>query len=145
MYELGHLFSADPAATQIFFKDAFNRGPIPPEKELMLAVLADAVECFFKHSTAHHRAGTRLFREAREWIFAEDGEQPFSFVNVCEALSLNPNYIRRGMLEWQWRAPTQVWDKKSKERDLFLRNVKRKLKRVSRGGKLAAARGRKPA
>jgi hypothetical protein len=140
MNELGRLFSADPVATQLFFGPALGGGPIPPEKELMLAVLADAVQCFCKHSAARDGAGTRLFREAQEWIFAEDQEQPFSFINVCEALSLNPNYIRRGMLEWQWRAPAERWDKKAVERDLFLKNVKRKLKKVSRSGKLAAAR-----
>lgn len=138
MNELGRLFSADPVATQLFFRQALNRGPIPPEKELMLAVLADAVECFCKHSTARNGVETRLFREAQEWIFAEDDEQPFSFINVCEALSLNPNYIRRGMLEWKWRAPAEGWDKKGRERDLYLKNVKRKLKKISRSGKLAA-------
>ena len=138
MNELGHLFSADPVVTQLFFGPTPSRGPIAPEKELMLAVLADAVECFCKYSTARDAIGTRLFREAEEWIFAEDEQVPFSFKNICEALNLNPDYIRHGMLKW--RVPGQRWDTKRGQRDFSLKNVKRKLKKISRGGKLASSR-----
>ena len=138
MNELGHLFSADPVVTQLFFGQPPSRGPIAPEKELMLAVLADAVECFCKYSTARDPIGTRLFLEAQEWIFAEDEQVPFSFKNICEALSLDPDYIRHGML--QWRAPRQKWNTKPRQRDFSLKNVKRKLKKISRGGKLASNR-----
>ncbi|HEU4345002.1 MAG TPA: hypothetical protein VFU31_25915 [Candidatus Binatia bacterium] len=138
MNELGHLFSADPLVTQLFFGATPSRGPIAPEKELMLAVLADAVECFYKYSTARDAVGTRLFREAEEWIFAEDEELPFSFKNICDALGLNPDYIRHGML--RQRSPRQRCDTKRGQRDFSLKNVKRKLKKISRGGKLISSR-----
>ncbi|HEU4341369.1 MAG TPA: hypothetical protein VFU31_07345 [Candidatus Binatia bacterium] len=136
MNQLGHLFSSDPLVTQLFFGSP-SRGPLAPEKELMLAVLADAVECFCKYSTARDGFRARLFREAEEWIFAEHEELPFSFNNICEALNLNPDYIRHGILEW--RVPWQKWGYKARQRDFSLKNVKR-IKKLSRGGRLASGR-----
>ena len=136
MNQSGHLFSADPEVTQLFFGQMPSCGPRAPEKDLMLAVLADAVECFCKYSTVRGLRA-RLFREAEEWIFAEDEELPFSFNNICAALSLNPDYIRHGMLEW---CVPQAWGYKAGQRDFSLKNVKR-IKKLSRGGRLASGRG----
>ena len=71
--------------------------PLEPELELMLAVLADAVECYWKYHTSRDGIGMRLFDDAREWIFDDDERDPFSFRNVCAALGFDPSYIRRGI------------------------------------------------
>jgi len=67
------------------------------EMRLMYAILEDAmsVYCNFREpSTAKHR---RNFRNARRWIDSSDRTWMFSFLRICEALDLNPEYIRRGL------------------------------------------------
>jgi len=45
----------------------------------MFAVLLDAVECFQKYAG---REANRLFKDTDEWIFEDDHEWPFSFINI---------------------------------------------------------------
>jgi len=40
----------------------------------------------------------RLFKEAEEWNFEDDHEWPFSFINICQAVDMNPKYLRKGLL-----------------------------------------------
>jgi hypothetical protein len=43
----------------------------------------------------------RLFENAEEWIFENNREWPFSFVNVCEAMEIDPSYLRKGLAKWR--------------------------------------------
>ena len=72
-----------------------------PEKMLMLAVLENGLTCFREYISARDVKGKRLFREAEQWILEENGNWLFSFDNICEALDLNPGYIREGLLHWR--------------------------------------------
>jgi hypothetical protein len=74
---------------------------LQPEKRLMLAVLEDAVGTFQKYVNVHSRHARRLFTEAEEWFASADADWPFAFVNVCQALGLDSDYIRSGL--WRWR------------------------------------------
>jgi hypothetical protein len=74
---------------------------LQPEKRLMLAVLEDAVGTFQKYVNARDRRAQAVFVETEEWFSAEEGEWPFSFRNICQALGLETEFIRRGL--WQWR------------------------------------------
>jgi hypothetical protein len=74
---------------------------LQPEKRLMLAVLEDAVGTFQKHTSASGRRARRLFSEAEEWFLSDEAEWPFAFVNVCEALGLEPGYMRSGLRRWR--------------------------------------------
>lgn len=64
---------------------------------LMHAVLDDALWTWKKQFIAKGRRDQRLAREAEEWFFNENDSWPFSFVNICEALGLDPAYIRQGI------------------------------------------------
>ena len=75
-----------------------------PEKSLMSAVLLDAVECFQKYALLHDEYETRLFREAENWILDNDREWLFSFINICDALTIDPHYLRKGLLRWKEHA-----------------------------------------
>jgi hypothetical protein len=98
MDRMDTMFEVDPVAPHLYL-DSFKRTRIlEPEKELMLAILTDAVECLHKHSGSRQPTGMKLFREAKEWIFDEDQKGAFSFLNVCDALDLDPCYIRRGIV-----------------------------------------------
>jgi hypothetical protein len=74
---------------------------LQPEKRLMLAVLEDAVGTFQKYATAPGRRARRLFAEAEEWFNSDDGTWPFAFVNVCQAIGLEPLYLRGGLHRWR--------------------------------------------
>jgi hypothetical protein len=84
-----------------FFDRVQIDASLQPEKRLMLAVLEDAVGTFQKHVTATGRRGQRLFSEAEDWFASEPGEWPFGFENVCQALGLEPSYIRSGLARWR--------------------------------------------
>ncbi|HEY2987277.1 MAG TPA: hypothetical protein VGL11_06100 [Candidatus Binatia bacterium] len=73
-----------------------------PEKKLMLAVLEDAIWCFQNGLLARDNKKKRgLSSEAEEWIMEEEGDQLFSFNEICELLTLNPKYIRKHLLRWK--------------------------------------------
>ncbi|HTN70164.1 MAG TPA: hypothetical protein VMO00_03655 [Methylomirabilota bacterium] len=64
----------------------------------MLAILEDAIDCFQNNLLRPSLKSRRLFQEAEKWIVEVDGDWLFSFANVCEALGLNPAYVRQGLL-----------------------------------------------
>jgi len=57
----------------------------------MLAVLEDAIERIHRHG-----AGPRVTAEL-DWVASDDVAWPFSFRNVCEALSLDAACVRRAV------------------------------------------------
>ena len=67
------------------------------EKRLMFAVLLDAVECLKKFARLRQSRTDRLSKDAEDWIFEDDRDWPFSFINICEAVGLNPQYLRDGL------------------------------------------------
>lgn len=84
------------------FSDRVNLGPSSyPEKRLMLAVLEDAVATFQRYVDAQDRRGERLHREAEEWFDSEEDEWPFAFENICNALDIEAEYLRRGLRQWK--------------------------------------------
>lgn len=113
MDRMDTMFESDPVISHLY-QDSFRRKRLlEPEKELMLAILTDAIECLHKHSGARQPGAAKLFQEAREWIFNEDDRGTFSFLNVCEALELDPCYIRRGIANLQSGASSESRGKKA--------------------------------
>jgi hypothetical protein len=82
------------------------------EVALMRAVLEDALNCFHKQFVSDRAHDQRLAREAHEWLFAEDDHWPFSFVNICTVLGLDPEYLRRGLRSWRQSHPAKRWKKR---------------------------------
>ena len=72
-----------------------------PEIRLMLAVMEDAVASYQRHALESDRHGLRMFTEIREWIESEDSSWPYSFENICTALRLEPDSLRRGLVTWR--------------------------------------------
>ena len=99
MNELGRSLKYDPVAAEALFGDSRHKGGMSAERELMAAILADAIDCYWKYFNGRDGRSVRLFRDASHWIFANDEEQTFSFVNICDALNLDAAYIRRGVVE----------------------------------------------
>lgn len=74
-----------------------------PQRRLMVAVLQTALDDF--QGTAHARAtGTfgeadpRALRQAIAYVQSHDRSWPYSFDNICEAIGLDADSIRRTLL-----------------------------------------------
>ncbi len=80
-----------------------------PERRLMFAGLLDAVECFQKYPFVRGNKLTRQFKDTEDWIFKDDQEWPFSFINICEAVGMDPQYLRNGLSRWKKRAIRQQY------------------------------------
>ena len=128
MNESGRLLRVDPILIELLCGVGSRNGPIAAEKELMVAVLTDAIECFWKYAMTREGAGPRLFREAQAWLFTDDERQPFSFLNICEALRLDPGYIRRGIREWKTHRVPEGQPNRPEAVGFGAQNIKRKLK-----------------
>ena len=97
MENSGRLFEGDVLAPDQFLEVFSRSGTMAPEKELMLAILTDAIECILKYCDEPIPLREKLFRDAHDWLFEQDQNEPFSFLNVCEALNFDPSYLRRGI------------------------------------------------
>jgi hypothetical protein len=66
-----------------------------PERRLLLAVLNDALDTYRKHADLPGRRHRRLFAETEQWLFSDDVAWPFSFMNLCHALGIDADWLRR--------------------------------------------------
>lgn len=99
--KLQDLFEPDLLLPQQYFA-ALQRKRFPNgEHRLLIAVMRDAIECFQKHIHAHDAKRRQLFVEAEAWIGNEEDRSAFSFINVCDTLGMNPDYVRTGLLQWR--------------------------------------------
>jgi len=95
------LFQPDTLLPAQYLETYRRKTHLEPEKQLMLAVLEDAIACFQKYLLARDGKGREMFRDAEQWILEEDSQWLFSFENVCETLGYNPAYLRAGLLRWK--------------------------------------------
>ena len=95
------LFQPDAIAQAEYAEGLKRSGPREPEKLLVLAVLQDGIETFQKYLSSTGDKERRLYAETQAWIFDDDREWIFSFINVCDLLDLNPTYVRKGLSQWQ--------------------------------------------
>ena len=84
------------------------------EAALMYAVLEDAFYCFAKQFAENGLRAQCLAKEAERWFFSNDDRWPFSFVNICLVLRIDPGYLRLGLRQWQQRPPTRIKRKKQR-------------------------------
>ena len=73
---------------------------LQPEKRLLLAVMEGAVSDFQKYATASSGRGRRLFADAKAWFQSTATDQPLDFESICQALALDPSFIRIGLERW---------------------------------------------
>ena len=100
---IGYLFQPDTLLGEDYAANFRRKIPLEPERTLLLAVLEDGIRCFQENLFAVNGKRRTLFEEAREWLFSDDATWFCSFVSVCTLLNLEPNYIRRGLKEWEAR------------------------------------------
>jgi hypothetical protein len=71
-----------------------------PEKELMLAVLKDALLTYKKCIYS----GNALFKEAETWLFEREPDRLYAFETVCAVLGLSAEKLRHNLLAWKLNA-----------------------------------------
>jgi len=98
---IASLFQPDTLLTEQYLETHRRKTHLEPEIRLMLAVLEDAVACFQKYVTAQRPKEKALFQEAEEWFLEKDSDSIYSFENICESLGLNPDYLRKGLVQWK--------------------------------------------
>jgi hypothetical protein len=69
----------------------------PGIRRLLCTMLADAIDIY---RSGKHR-DRRAFVEVKSWL-QEDGNvgSPFSFINICEALGIEPHGARTAISKW---------------------------------------------
>ena len=72
-----------------------------PERRLLFAILTDAIIRFRRLVDSRRPAARHDLLEAERWLRSEDRSWPCSFVNVCEALDIAPEPLRRAVLKWR--------------------------------------------
>jgi hypothetical protein len=93
---LARLFASDAILASQF--NGLRRSPLgdPGIRRLLLAVLADALDCARASSAAHPQSVRGRRRdEARAWLLDAARTAPFSFIWVCDGLGIDPAYLRR--------------------------------------------------
>lgn len=90
--------------------NASRRHELMGEYILVEAILGQAIREYQKFAGQQGRRNARLFREVRQWFFADDGDWDFSFINICQILDLEPTYIRTGLKMWHERSIKQRAD-----------------------------------
>ena len=93
-------FEPDVILPAQFFRTVHGDEAHRGERNLIIAVLEDAITCFQKNLFARDTRGRRLFREAEQWMMTGDRGLPYSFENICEFLWLNPEYLRDRLRTW---------------------------------------------
>ena len=72
--------------------------PSEGERKLLFAVLEDAIRTYLRHRDSGLAArNNEEFVEAVEWLSVDDDSSPFTFLNVCEALGIEPDCLRLGI------------------------------------------------
>jgi hypothetical protein len=77
---------------------ASTSAPESPERRLLLAVLLDAIVCVQRIPSTPPGRLRRELEDSKRWVRSENRAWPYSFVNVCEALGLAHEPIRRALL-----------------------------------------------
>jgi hypothetical protein len=83
-----------------------------PERKLMAAVLEKALDELQSGRIVEPREGPRwrpplVYVPARVWLASEDTTWPYAFVNICHALGLDPQAVRRRVAVLEGQASAQ--------------------------------------
>ncbi len=72
-----------------------------PERALMYAVLKDAIRSFYKNIGATRRKYKKVLLEAETWLSEDSWDYPFSFLVICETLSIDAICLRDRLFAWR--------------------------------------------
>jgi hypothetical protein len=70
------------------------------EQRLMLAALEDALRIIVRRGADRKGRSRRDFVEERAWVLSNDEGWPFSFLNICDAVDIDPKGLRTRLAPW---------------------------------------------
>ena len=112
MYDdfLARILEPDIFLPSQFYGSAGLSRQLEGEKRLMIAILKDAVECLEKYRGSRTSVGRCLYQGAIEWVEEDSTDWLFSFMNICDFLGFDPQYMRQVLLKRENRnnKPLQV-------------------------------------
>jgi hypothetical protein len=76
-----------------------------PETRLLRAVLEDGLHVIQRHAASPRLRKRRLFVETVAWLRSDDVSWPFSFVNACHSLGIDPGWVRARMRPYTGEPP----------------------------------------
>jgi hypothetical protein len=91
------LADADPA-TEV---GSNGRWIAEPERRLLFAILTDALIRFRRLATSRRPHTRHDLLEAERWLRSDNRSWPCSFLNICDALEIAPEPLRRAVLKWR--------------------------------------------
>jgi hypothetical protein len=80
------------------FFELVGKSRFSSEQRLMLAVLADAINILHDWRGSLGIRKRRMFAEAARWVMTQGSNVPFSFDNVCDALEIDAEALRRRLV-----------------------------------------------
>jgi hypothetical protein len=92
------IFADYTTVSSKYWETVMRKNYSQPEKELMLAVLKDALMTYKRHMLD---SGDALFKEAETWFFDRERDRLFSFEAICAVLGLSSGRIRNDLLAWK--------------------------------------------
>ena len=113
LFERGRLAEREAIVPAAVLPEQFHGSPrqhyhARAEVALIQSVLEDAIDCFQKQFGAPCFRDYRIAQEAEQWFFTDDYKWPFSFVNICSVLGIDPGYIRRGLNKQKAERPVEI-------------------------------------
>lgn len=99
-FDFNKLFERDELMSAQFYATSKRTYQASPELRLIAAVLEDAVATLTTDLRRCSKRQRRDFGEAMRWVVnRDDDDWFFSFVNVCEILTIDPEYLRAGLIQ----------------------------------------------
>jgi hypothetical protein len=102
-------FHPDTLLPEQYFAEFSRDDGTRRERQLMLAVLRDALDCYQDYAFARDPRGRAIFAHAAQWIDSDDRDWPFSYENICDVLGLDSAYVRHGLSKWRRKKAPMVW------------------------------------
>lgn len=113
-----NLIIPDAVIPETFFDCMRNTTAFEPERQLMLAVLENAVRSYnlaLSKMSKNRAVSMKVSRsvpnqilrrekcieECEEWFGSGEDIWLFSFENICNALDIDPSYLRKGINKWK--------------------------------------------
>ena len=75
-----------------------RRAALPPERELLLAVLIQAMDDLRTFRFARTRRGRRVYVDTYAWVASDDRTWPYAFGNICDILNFSAECLRGELL-----------------------------------------------
>lgn len=102
-------YPPDTLLMEEFFSARRGKTLVFPEERLMFAILEDALASYQQYCTAKHGTRRRLFQNVERWFFAPSRGWVFDFESICSVLRLEPDYVRKGLMQLRQRELTKTY------------------------------------